>query len=64
MNEEDDGKGSKDEKDQHNDPAIQNDEKTQGDEKSEGLDAADSEYSVCIGSSQLITQQQCPMFRR
>lgn len=42
MNEEDEGKGSKDEEDVHNDLANKNEDKTQGEDQTEGLDAADN----------------------
>lgn len=46
LNEDENGKGSKDDKDAHNDmDANENDENQQGDEKHDGLDAADSKLN-------------------
>lgn len=44
MNDEDNGKGSKEEEDVHNDLANKNDDTKQGEDQSEGLDAADSNF--------------------
>lgn len=51
MNDEEEGKGSKDEEDIHNDLANKNDDKTQGEDEQEGLDAADSKFFFYIAIS-------------
>lgn len=48
MNDEEEGKGSKDEEDIHNDLANKNDDTTQGEDEQEGLDAADSKFIIFI----------------